>query len=83
MKTLQTRYEYLMDTIKEKESEGTRTEQSEEDTKKKSQNGSYAKTMKWKKSEKQASSASVDANRLSQYNTRPLRVPKPPQSANQ
>ena len=28
VKSLQTRYEYLMDTIKEKESEGTKTENS-------------------------------------------------------
>lgn len=53
MKTLHTRYEYLMDTIKEKESEGTRTEHSlsnEDEMKKK--NSTYAKTMKWKKGEK-------------------------------
>ena len=65
VKTLQTRYEYLMDTIKEKESEGTRTEQSEDETKKKNLSSSYAKTMKWKKGEKQPTSTSVDAAHLS------------------
>lgn len=54
VKALQTRYEYLMDTIKEKESEASRTEnsltKSEGDNKKRG--SSYAKTMKWKKGEK-------------------------------
>ena len=55
VKALQTRYEYLMDTIKEKESEVSRTENSltrSEGEKKHKSYSSYAKTMKWKKGEK-------------------------------
>ena len=76
-----------MDTIKEKESEMSRTEnsltKSEGDNKKKS--SSYAKTMKWKKGEKHqlnSSSGLTDAQRINEYKSRPLRVPKPPQTAN-
>lgn len=51
-KTAQSRQEYLMDTIKEKESEGTRTENSPSKSEEKHKNTSYAKTMKWRKGDK-------------------------------
>ena len=54
VKALQTRYDYLMDTIKEKESEVSRTEHSltKSGGDKDKKTSSYAKTMKWKKGEK-------------------------------
>jgi hypothetical protein len=86
VKSLQSRHEFLMDTIKEKESEATRTEnslsKSEGGDRNRGIGAPYARTMKWKKSEKSTIQHS-DPVPVSEYNSRPLRVPKPPQSANQ
>lgn len=71
-----------MDTIKEKESEGTKTEhsltKSDNDDRRRGGALAHAKTMKWKKGSEKSSIVYPDSNHVSDFKSRPLRVPKPP-----
>ena len=69
-----------MDTIKEKESEGTKTfdsiTKSDCGERKRSNGAPYAKTMKWKKTSERSTIEQLDNPEVNEYNARPLRAPK-------